>query len=129
MIRRPPPSPLCPYTTLFRSSSAASPSDATGKHSINYFEFREVSKAFDDRPVLNQVSFAVKRGETHLIQHRPIIKGDRKSTRLNSSHRCISYAVLCLKKKKKIYGRDRTRVGGERIRSGVRSGDVNLWRW
>jgi len=44
--------------------------DATGKNSVNYFEFRNVSKAFDDRPVLNDVSFAVKRGETCVIMGR-----------------------------------------------------------
>jgi phospholipid/cholesterol/gamma-HCH transport system ATP-binding protein len=48
----------------------ASTTDARGKDSINYFEFREVSKAFDDRPVLNQVTFAVKRGETCVIMGR-----------------------------------------------------------
>lgn len=47
-----------------------SPMRASGKNSVNYFEFREVSKAFDDRPVLNRVSFAVKRGETCVIMGR-----------------------------------------------------------
>ena len=50
--------------------SAATEKDATEKSSVNYFEFRQVSKAFDDRPVLNQVSFAVKRGETCVIMGR-----------------------------------------------------------
>ena len=50
--------------------TAANPADAPGKDSVNYFEFREVSKAFDDRPVLNQVSFTVKRGETCVIMGR-----------------------------------------------------------
>ncbi len=44
--------------------------DEGGKDSVNYFEFRSVSKAFDDRPVLNQVSFAVKRGDTCVIMGR-----------------------------------------------------------
>ena len=44
--------------------------EATVNNSANYFEFREVSKAFDDRPVLNRVSFAVKRGETCVIMGR-----------------------------------------------------------
>ena len=44
--------------------------ESAGEKSANYFEFREVSKAFDDRPVLNQVSFAVKRGETCVIMGR-----------------------------------------------------------
>jgi len=44
--------------------------DANGKDSVNYFEFRRVSKAFDERTVLNQVSFAVRRGETCVIMGR-----------------------------------------------------------
>jgi phospholipid/cholesterol/gamma-HCH transport system ATP-binding protein len=45
-------------------------SEAAANNSVNYFEFREVCKAFDDRPVLNRVSFAVKRGETCVIMGR-----------------------------------------------------------
>src|SRR5437879_13822818 len=77
MLRRPPSSPLFPYTTLFRSAVAAVDLE------------RRV-----DRPVrqLTGVELRLRRGEAEL---------DRKSTRLNSSHRCISYAVFCLKKKKK----------------------------
>ena len=44
--------------------------DAGGQDSVNYFEFRDVSKAFDDRPVLSEVSFTVKRGETCVIMGR-----------------------------------------------------------
>jgi phospholipid/cholesterol/gamma-HCH transport system ATP-binding protein len=44
--------------------------ESAEEKSVNYFEFREVSKAFDDRPVLNQVSFTVKRGETCVIMGR-----------------------------------------------------------
>jgi len=44
--------------------------DADGKDSVNYFEFRNVTKAFDERTVLNRVSFAVKRGETCVIMGR-----------------------------------------------------------
>jgi phospholipid/cholesterol/gamma-HCH transport system ATP-binding protein len=50
--------------------NATSAKDPTGESSVNYFEFRQVSKAFDDRPVLNQVSFAVKRAETCVIMGR-----------------------------------------------------------
>src|SRR5258708_29091802 len=71
MIRRPPRSTLFPYTTLFRSVYAAG-----GIRSI------------ED---LQQVKAAGAAGGFHL---------DRKSTRLNSSHQIISYAVFCLKKKK-----------------------------
>src|SRR5437762_9573225 len=74
MIRRPPKSTLFPYTTLFRS-----------------------------------FNFCMDRGAGHQLEdvrrcsYGPWVRaidGDRKSTRLNSSHRCISYAVFCLKKKK-----------------------------
>src|SRR5258708_22615708 len=74
MIRRPPRSTLFPYTTLFRSPKAA----LAGMR-----RFRELEKA-DGSP---------------LVWHDPGA-GDRKSTRLNSSHQIISYAVFCLKKKK-----------------------------
>src|SRR5437763_8230837 len=77
MLPRPPSSTLFPYTTLFRSDTVAvwfrpTPSTATG--------------------MAAGLQLALL-GAGHLM-------GDRKSTRLNSSHRCISYAVFCLKKKK-----------------------------
>src|SRR2546426_7046708 len=73
MIRRPPRSTLFPYTTLFRSQSKG-----------------PVQHAFHDSGVPKErLSLLVKR------------KKDRKSTRLNSSHLVISYAVFCLKKKKR----------------------------
>src|SRR5437588_9247068 len=84
MIRRPPRSTLFPYTTLFRSAAAV-----VGAHS---------SKARD----LWLHVIPVEVGA-----HASVIKNDswsaldRKSTRLNSSHTVISYAVFCLKKKKK----------------------------
>src|SRR5437763_9107481 len=73
MIRRPPRSTLFPYTTLFRSSSAC---------------------CAGDRSHLVRLTRRLGAGAA---------TPDRKSTRLNSSHRCISYAVFCLKKKKKKY--------------------------
>src|SRR2546430_2791855 len=73
MIRRPPRSTLFPYTTLFRSM------------------VRTTDSSF-------AVWFPSGRGVT---QESPRRRGDRKSTRLNSSHSQISYAVFCLKKKKK----------------------------
>src|SRR4051794_41718224 len=72
MLRPPPRSPLFPYTTLFRSDAAD-----LGKDDVTGITFK----------------FAVAE-----IAHRPV--RDRKSTRLNSSHPSISYAVFCLKKKK-----------------------------
>src|SRR5437763_7256554 len=79
MIRRPPRSTLFPYTTLFRSRGARF-----------YDGPDEVHRASVARQVL--------RGYEAPADEVPT---DRKSTRLNSSHRCISYAVFCLKKKKK----------------------------
>src|SRR5256885_11876618 len=84
MIRRPPRSTLFPYTTLFRSG--VNFSRAIGvKAEYMYFNL-----AFKDSVQANQ---SVP-GATGHVQ-------DRKSTRLNSSHLVISYAVFCLKKKKK----------------------------
>src|SRR5437762_10728935 len=73
MIRRPPRSTLFPYTTLFRSLLQRDPD-----------------------PLI------VGQGRTRATECAAAEpgQGDRKSTRLNSSHRCISYAVFCLKKKK-----------------------------
>src|SRR5438067_4070909 len=76
MIRRPPRSTLFPYTTLFRSRGG-------GRQRIPRVAAREPFHADDARPVVAR-------------PHRR----DRKSTRLNSSHVSISYAVFCLKKKK-----------------------------
>src|SRR5688572_32622046 len=87
MIRRPPRSTLFPYTTLFRSNARtlgamelAQRRSMSGLHSM-------------------VASLALATGCTMGVLDR----GDRKSTRLNSSHSQISYAVFCLKKKNKIY--------------------------
>src|SRR5215813_15013583 len=77
MIRRPPRSTLFPYTTLFRSK-------------------RGGLRPVDARPPFRDVQVSVENARL-----RPQ-RLDRKSTRLNSSHVRISYAVFCLKKKKKI---------------------------
>src|SRR3712207_8891300 len=81
MIRRPPRSTLFPYATLFRSF-AAKASAVRGRHHGDGCQPAEVGAA----PDLDQ----------HVAEDIPI---DRKSTRLNSSHANISYAVFCLKKK------------------------------
>src|SRR5258708_16745660 len=88
MIRRPPRSTLFPYTTLFRS-------DVTGiKARVRFSD----GKTYDQLGRINFVDVTVDRTtDTVLAQ----IDADRKSTRLNSSHQIISYAVFCLKKKKK----------------------------
>src|SRR5258708_31640486 len=82
MIRRPPRSTLFPYTTLFRSSGTVNISSG-GTINAGGIE------------TLQQLNLA---GNTHLNLSNT---ADRKSTRLNSSHQIISYAVFCLKKKKK----------------------------
>src|SRR2546430_8364757 len=89
MIRRPPRSTLFPYTTLFRSFSVSSRQvqAATRK----YAEFMDHPS---DLGVLYHLNARAILGFDLVCQ-------DRKSTRLNSSHSQISYAVFCLKKKKK----------------------------
>src|SRR2546427_6678620 len=88
MIRRPPRSTLFPYTTLFRSHGGRG------------------DQVFELRPVLGEKALAVGLlgQQRHLIGLGQLgieLGQDRKSTRLNSSHSQISYAVFCLKKKKK----------------------------
>src|SRR3712207_8933607 len=95
MIRRPPRSTLFPYTTLFRSA------------------LQIAARGADVHPVRLVIGVAVEpvphelRPDLALDRHVAIWRdqihhGDRKSTRLNSSHANISYAVFCLKKKKKL---------------------------
>src|SRR5687768_18287175 len=87
MIRRPPRSTLFPYTTLFRS--------------------QEVSETLVEVEAMSRADGTVRRfsaAECGFDYRQSVFKGperDRKSTRLNSSHGYISYAVFCLKKKKK----------------------------
>src|SRR2546430_11093202 len=78
MIRRPPRSTLFPYTTLFRS----------------------LGHERSDEPVPHRDGPHHEPQGGQMVGH-PAVRGDRKSTRLNSSHSQISYAVFCLKKKKR----------------------------
>src|SRR5258708_23224424 len=80
MIRRPPRSTLFPYTTLFRSLRLAVPT--IGSHLVHH-----------DLAVAADIGMGIPMSAAT----------DRKSTRLNSSHQIISYAVFCLKKKKRIF--------------------------
>src|SRR2546429_4685186 len=96
MIRRPPRSTLFPYTTLFRSHPLlVVGDDITTDH---------ISPASAIPPDSLVADFLVERGDDrgdlNVFASR---RGDRKSTRLNSSHGYISYAVFCLKKKKNTY--------------------------
>src|SRR5690348_18073498 len=98
MTRRPPRSTLFPYTTLFRSHRLAGP--------------RHVGAASLGDVVLApaRTTERSRRGAHQRVRRDAAVAGDRKSTRLNSSHPSISYAVFCLKKKKKnqkLPGRDK----------------------
>src|SRR3712207_8799639 len=93
MIRRPPRSTLFPYTTLFRSRELPGDQRGAGVAAARGRQAREWAAA-RRRPQRGQARRVAYGGE----RARP---RDRKSTRLNSSHANISYAVFCLKKKKK----------------------------
>src|SRR3712207_8402554 len=93
MIRRPPRSTLFPYTTLFRSGLAAVRADHLAGHEVGLGR----GEIGDRVGNLDRLAVALER---HLLFLRPENLRDRKSTRLNSSHANISYAVFCLKKKK-----------------------------
>src|SRR5258708_16264915 len=91
MIRRPPRSTLFPYTTLFRSTASLQCVHHVAGHRQGVGGARD---AHDADPIL---------GDDVGVQHgvkQEVRVQDRKSTRLNSSHQIISYAVFCLKKKK-----------------------------
>src|SRR3712207_6852430 len=84
MIRRPPRSTLFPYTTLFRSLAAVGPHELGGL----------------DEHAAGAAGRVVDTAVVRLKHLHERLDEDRKSTRLNSSHANISYAVFCLKKKK-----------------------------
>src|SRR3712207_7175976 len=89
MIRRPPRSTLFPYTTLFRS----------GYVTVTRAGLRLTRTSVSLRPVGGGFTREARLA-AELARLDALKKGDRKSTRLNSSHANISYAVFCLKKKK-----------------------------
>src|SRR3712207_8473998 len=100
MIRRPPRSTLFPYTTLFRSAARMARFRRAWRHDLDG----------GDGGAARLASRALAGGaERDLARHelcarrRSADAQDRKSTRLNSSHANISYAVFCLKKKNKIH--------------------------
>src|SRR5207249_11219193 len=88
---RPPRSPLVPYTTLFRSHLAASRTHATSHRPVR--RRRRQRTGIPPRPL--QPHPTASRGRPQL---GAVVEGDRKSTRLHSSHVSTSYAVFCLKK-------------------------------
>src|SRR2546422_8308141 len=91
MIRRPPRSTLFPYTTLFRSMSFAIQAVSAGYLAQNASRLQP--RVYPVPPALDLKVARLKLRSMGI---------DRKSTRLNSSHGYISYAVFCLKKKKKV---------------------------
>src|SRR3712207_7260172 len=100
MIRRPPRSTLFPYTTLFRSMIVLGGLGSVGGAAAGAFFVTAMPLVFQRyADVLPLVSGAGEGGLTASLAAR-YLYGDRKSTRLNSSHANISYAVFCLKKKK-----------------------------
>src|SRR3712207_7836154 len=94
MIRRPPRSTLFPYTTLFRSRD-----ELDGRHQ----QVERLRHARGEERALEVAAEALV-GHAHAVEEQPDEEGqrDRKSTRLNSSHANISYAVFCLKKKSSL---------------------------
>src|SRR3712207_7996832 len=92
MIRRPPRSTLFPYPTLFRSVTkpAGQGFDEAAQAAAAQMEFEPAG--IDGKPGAIRIE--------DVVRFRPAVPADRKSTRLNSSHANISYAVFCLKKKK-----------------------------
>src|SRR2546430_7943243 len=97
MIRRPPKSPLFPYTTLFRSAPAPRPAPPRRDRSHPPRTMSLRSRSATDRASPDE---RCESPQGHDSSHS-LRRTDRKSTRLNSSHSQISYAVFCLKKKKK----------------------------
>src|SRR3712207_7098722 len=93
MIRRPPRSTLFPYTTLFRSAAAGGWGLFPSKDAV-YINY-------NGHLPTDQCYVATYRIPENHAFWSITVYGDRKSTRLNSSHANISYAVFCLKKKKK----------------------------
>src|SRR5256885_10090547 len=92
MIRRPPRSTLFPYTTLFRSVEDVRRTAQLEHHIVGDVHQRR-----------HAALAAARQAIDHPLRR---LRLDRKSTRLNSSHLVISYAVFCLKKKKKHLGQD-----------------------
>src|SRR3989454_3625228 len=96
MIRRPPRSTLFPYTTLFRSRLLGGPRELSPARAG-----RPPHAARRGVPAARVLAYRGRHRRTPRAGRRLGEDRDRKSTRLNSSHLVISYAVFCLKKKKK----------------------------
>src|SRR5687768_18162559 len=102
MLRPPPRSTLFPYTTLFRSLGPEGVKVGWGGHLGDLVASSNANAAFTSITVSGNAVFSA--GDTvfqYQVGGNGAVQIDRKSTRLNSSHGYISYAVFCLKKKKK----------------------------
>src|SRR3989442_6979187 len=95
MIRRPPRSTLFPYTTLFRSPRSRRPRSCSTRSTADRKRERGGGRGPDPEP-----GGGARGGAVRASAPPALVRGDRKSTRLNSSHVRISYAVFCLKEKK-----------------------------
>src|SRR3712207_6989947 len=95
MIRRPPRSTLFPYTTLFRSNRQVQKSGGKGLIVV------DVTPLYNPNHTFLRLYSQHRAHEILATRVDRFVKRDRKSTRLNSSHANISYAVFCLKKKNK----------------------------
>src|SRR2546421_9032463 len=102
MIRRPPRSTLFPYSTLFRSIAEMAEKAKTDPAMLRDSAYRGIGTLAEIRDHIRMLRREV---------------GDRKSTRLNSSHDQISYAVFCLKKKKKKRKEDSATLKSHRLTS------------
>src|SRR5258705_6148032 len=101
MIRRPPRSTLFPYTTLFRSRTAHPAFDKAAHYlGMQVIRVPVTSTEFVADP--DAVAAAIDEDTVMLVGSAPCLRRDRKSTRLNSSHLSISYAVFCLEQKNTI---------------------------
>src|SRR5262245_64102421 len=114
-MRLPQLSPLFPYTTLFRSERISRASTLVTRgtsRSRNVTAFRSAASFSFAGPIRSQWKGA--------LTGRRKARRDRKSTRLNSSHLGISYAVFCLKKKKKTEETQQKQQGDKNIKEGQR---------
>src|SRR3712207_8788570 len=99
MIRRPPRSPLFPYTTLFRSPSELTNALITVAAGGTYVDPRLRPALLSGRSTQRIPALSKRERQIIELLAQGVTGEDRKSTRLNSSHANISYAVFCLKKK------------------------------
>src|SRR3712207_6977440 len=95
MIRRPPRSTLFPYTTLFRSYTAVMSHRSGETEDVTIADLAVATGC-------GQIKTGAPSRSDRVAKYNQLLRIDRKSTRLNSSHANISYAVFCLKKNKSV---------------------------